>query len=624
MNFAVLLEGWGALGLAILALTIGPLLSYFVREKGKFFSFLDTFVLFSVGGFIFLHVLPHSWEEGGWWVLPAALLGLIIPELFGHLHGDKSSEKLKVGTSILAFIGLFLHTAIDGLALVKTGQSPGGTTLSMAVIVHRIPVGLMLWWMFAPLFGFWGTMAAFFLLAFSTGLGFFAGEYLFPTHNSFAFSLLQAFIAGTLLHVLFHPPVEVELKDGEKSPNRFSELMGGVFGLAIVLLFPLLDKSHHYASAEAFREHHYLREYWDRFFHLAAASAPALLLGYALAGILAVFLPQSSWGWLKRGKSWSQAVKGMLFGIPLPICSCGVVPLYRSLIQKGIPIAAGMAFLIATPELGVESLILSVPLLGWKLTLLRLLSAAAVAFSVGWLMGKLVDAGDSHRHGGEEEAESNHRPKTFGEKVRDSAKIGFVETLDDTVMWIVLGIAIAAFFQPEAMRPFLSQLPFGLDVVVLAVVGIPIYVCASGATPLAAAMILGGISPGGALAFLISGPATNTTTFGILSQLHGKKTALKFGISVILASIAMGIFTNLALGKFEVSSLPITDHKVSTLQLISLGLLSILFLLSLYRNGLRNSIKGILPSFLIDSGERRSEESEECNSCCSDSCELQK
>ena len=104
--------------------------------------------------------------------------------------------------------------------------------------------------------------------------------------------------------------------------------------------------------------------YAQRFLHLMLETSPALLIGYALAGALKVALPRASLGWVSRGGSLSQAVRGMAFGIPIPICSCGVVPVYQGLVKRGVPAAAGMAFLVATPELGIESLLLSIPLLG--------------------------------------------------------------------------------------------------------------------------------------------------------------------------------------------------------------------------------------------------------------------
>ena len=101
----------------------------------------------------------------------------------------------------------------------------------------------------------------------------------------------------------------------------------------------------------------------DTLYQLALQSAPALILAYFLCGLISVYLPSAPLRWMQKGKPAKQAMKGMMVGLPLPVCTCGVLPLYRTFINKGVPLSASTAFLIATPELGIDALLLSIPLL---------------------------------------------------------------------------------------------------------------------------------------------------------------------------------------------------------------------------------------------------------------------
>jgi hypothetical protein len=145
--------------------------------------------------------------------------------------------------------------------------------------------------------------------------------------------------------------------------------------------------------------------------------------------------------------------------------------------------------------------------------------------------------------------------------------------------------------------PTLFSLPVFLEVPLFALLGIPAYVCASGATPLAAVLIGKGVSPGAALAFLLTGPATNITTFGILSQLHGKKAALAFGLCMAFVSIILGYGVNLLFPNLSVPAVtPLAAERLSLFNSLALITLAGVFLASLLRQGPRHFIGQILPS----------------------------
>jgi len=333
-----------------------------------------------------------------------------------------------------------------------------------------------------------------------------------------------------------------------------------------------------------------------RFLALAFRSAPALLLAYFIAGLMNGFLPASSIRWMRKGGSWSQALRGMAVGLPFPICSCGVVPLYRTLVERGAPPAAAIAFLVATPELGVDAVLLSIPLLGGQMTVLRVVAAALVALVVGALVGKYMAGRPVEVRAGVE-PEDPGGPRGGWIRLRSGLTASFGEGLDKTAPWILLGLVVAAALAPVLESRWLESIPRALQVPMFALAGIPMYVCASGATPLVAVLLFGGASPGAALAFLLTGPATNVTTFGVLSGLYGKRPALVFSLCMILSPVLLGYLTNWILP--EVSSL-VREHfhkeSFSGVELLSLIVLALAFLFSIVRRGPRRFLSEIIGS----------------------------
>jgi hypothetical protein len=248
---------------------------------------------------------------------------------------------------------------------------------------------------------------------------------------------------------------------------------------------------------------------------------------------------------------------------------------------------AAMAFLVATPELGLDAIFLSIPLLGGTMTVVRVLGAVIVALSVGWLVAKL-SPGIPSRSLPQNEADEDTAGAGVLGTIGRSIRIGFGEVVDHTAPWIILGLLIAAVATPMVETGLLGRIPRGLDVVFFAVIGMPIYVCAAAATPLVAVLLAGGVSPGAALAFLLTGPATNVTTFGVLAQLHGRRTALTFSLTIIGLSLLLGWIVNAVIP--QVSGLPVaemTPEGASLLQMAALGILLLAILSSVVRRGAR-------------------------------------
>jgi len=318
---------------------------------------------------------------------------------------------------------------------------------------------------------------------------------------------------------------------------------------------------------------------------------------------------------MARGRSFSQSLRGVGFGLPLPICSCGVVPVYRSLIVRGVPATAAMSFLVATPELSLDAVLISLPLLGGDMTIVRVLGAGLVALVVGWGLGRLVpslsgaDGEESHAH--------EDVPATSLVQRLKAAWEGTQEVVDSTVPWILLGLVVAALASPLLESEWIDSLPAAFEVEFFALLGMPVYVCAAGATPLVAILILKGVSPGAALAFLLTGPATNVTTFGVLSQLHGRRIALAFGALITLLAVALGRIVN-AIPSLETGQAEIAHgHAAGTLlEETGLVVFALLCTLSLLRQGPRQFI-GELFNFLgEEEGDPDGSLGESSQSCC--------
>ncbi len=327
------------------------------------------------------------------------------------------------------------------------------------------------------------------------------------------------------------------------------------------------------------------REVAAGFGHLALAIAPALLLAYIVAGVLHAALPSVPSSWFGRGSRPGQALRGTVLGLPLSICSCGVVPVYRALTERAVPPAAALAFLVAAPEIGIASIIVSVSLLGSEFTAIRVGVSAVAAIGVAVTVARLLPTPVAQDRISRASAGWS---ASWSRRLRLGLRHGLTEVVDHTAPWILVGLAIAALVKPLLGADTLASLPHGLDVVVFAALGMPAYVCASGATPLAAVLIASGLSPGAALAFLLCGPATNITTLGVLAQLHARRAALAFATAMASIAIAGGLAVNALVGTLEVPALGETAHgHGGLLAVLSLALVSALIIASMLRLGIR-------------------------------------
>lgn len=573
---------------AILVLLVGPAVYALVRRRDEMLALLDGLIFVTITGLVLFVILPEAFENGGWPTLLFAAAGLFGPTLL-----EGSSRRIARRTHLIALVsglaGLMLHAIMDGSALSfqeATGRQSNGMALPLAVILHRLPVGLTIWWLLRPNFGRGVAVGTLSGITLATVIGYFFGPMLTSGLSGEGMAWFQALVAGTLAHVVFHQPHLHQDACGCRETSRKTnpyEGVGALLGLGLVLLV-VAGGTHHPGEEHAAS---LVGHSTEVFLTLALESAPALLLAYLMAGMLHAFLPYSSILWMGKGSNLSQAFRGMAVGLPFPVCSCGVVPLYQSLIRKGAPPTAAMSFLIATPELGLDAVLLSIPLLGGSMALIRVVGAALVAILAGVIVGRLCARPTLPA----QETGSAGPTLTFPQKLGKSLAVGFGEVVDHTAPWIVVGIGVAAMAQPWISSGWLAGIPDYLEVPLFTLIGLPAYVCASGATPLVAVLLAGGVSPGAALAFLLTGPATNVSTFGLLGNLHGRRIAFIFSGTIIMASMGLGFLVNLAFSGAGSGALdPAEVEGTSVFHQVALVLLTAAFLTSLVRRGARRFV----------------------------------
>ena len=561
-----------ALLASLATLVVGPLILERSRRPWTL-SALDAFALIAVGGLVGVHILPQSFASAGWWALPAVALGFFGPGLLcgTRLLSGATGNKI---TLPLALLGIALHALLDGVALGSSRGSAGIDALALAVILHRISDGLGIWWLARPAYGKRVALLLLGTLALFSVLGYALDSHLAPRLSQSWFALLQALIAGSLLHVILrHPPTAPRGAEGPST--RLASGLGGLAGLALILA---LESFHAQGAHES-----------SPFLTLALQSAPALFASYLAVAALHAWQID-----LRRvlggGTTLSQAVRGTVIGLPMPICSCGVIPLYRNLVLQGVPVAAALAFLVSGPELSVTALFLSTSLLGAELTLARAGAAAALALVVGLVVGARAPVKERAQPMISLDAKPSVR-----ERLARGVRYGLGDMVDATAAWILVGLGLAALIEPRLSTEALAGFPAWAQVPLFALIGMPIYVCASGSTPLAAVLIAKGVSPGAAVAFLLTGPATNLTTFGMLARLHSRRTALAFAVLTALTTTALGWGVDLwLLGKTAHVAGHLHEHGGGWLELAcALGLL-VLFVVSILRKGTRHFVGQVI------------------------------
>ena len=358
------------------------------------------------------------------------------------------------------------------------------------------------------------------------------------------------------------------------------------------------------------------------FWHLFAMSAPWLLLGLVIAGLIKVFIPEN---WLVKhlGKNdLKTTIKAAFIGAPLPLCSCGVIPAAMGLRRSGASKSATTAFLVATPETGVDSVSVSYVLLGPIMTIIRPIAAISSAIVAGVLTGRddeqkavnTVSAGAGSccsknkkvTSEGPEKIEvasgcgskvqqaaasscaakventqavqsapscCGSKPKQvaveakttccaskkstpgamsgLGDKLKQAVSFAVNDLVKDSAKWLLVGIFFAALIRTYVPDDAMTEYGSGiLAMSVMVLISIPMYICATASTPIAAGLLLSGVSPGAVLVFMLAGPATNIATLGVVGKELGRRAIVSYLIGVIGTALLFGYMTDWAVAEF--------------------------------------------------------------------------
>lgn len=373
------------------------------------------------------------------------------------------------------------------------------------------------------------------------------------------------------------------------------------------------------------------------FIELFLDSAPWLLIGLVFAGVLKSFIPMT---WMNRqlgNNKTSSIFKAALFGAPLPLCSCGVIPAAIGLRRAGASKSATTSFLVSTPETGIDSISLSYAMLGPFMAIIRPIAAVSSAILAGLLVRKedRLDSSatklkaqssccstkptterkepekkekNSSSCCASQEKETVEEAKTsccstkqpveekaqekpnssccsstqtkepavektpkeadltkatpsLVEKITSGLNFATSNLVRDISIWLIIGLFFAALIETYVPSSFLAQWGNGIiAMLVMVVISIPMYICASASTPIAAALLLSGVSPGAVLVFMLAGPATNIATLGVVYKELGKRSLIGYLSGVLIGALFFGWLTDLLVNKFAVNVTPLIGH----------------------------------------------------------------
>lgn len=329
-------------------------------------------------------------------------------------------------------------------------------------------------------------------------------------------------------------------------------------------------------------------EFFKNLLSLSLEAAPWLVLGLIIGGFIKALIPIALLKKHLSGNNSSSIIKAALFGAPLPLCSCGVIPAALGLRKAGASKSSTISFLVATPETGVDSVSVSYALLGPFMAIVRPIAAVISAIIAGLLVGRAEEKENAVTIEKESEASCcsteivettsccdsesksvektdccdpstdqipmESHPPSFIHKAWNGIVYSFTDLFDKVLFWLSIGLLFAAAVKTFVPVSFLAEWGSGLPaMLVMLVVGIPMYVCAVASTPIAAGLLLAGISPGTAMVFLMAGPATNISTLGVIAKELGKRPLIAYLVGVCSIALLTGFLVDFLIQKLGIN-----------------------------------------------------------------------
>ncbi len=290
----------------------------------------------------------------------------------------------------------------------------------------------------------------------------------------------------------------------------------------------------------------FITQFASDFITIMAEMAPYLLIGFFFAGILRAFLPQRHIRRLFTGHPFLSSLYASLIGIPMPLCSCGVIPTGTALYKNGADKSSAVSFLISTPQTGIDSLLATYALMGLPMMIIRPITSLITGVLGGTWTGYATKHESNKTTECPTKLEVSH---TLKEKIKIALRYGFVDFMQDTSKWLVVGLVLAALISviiPNNLMHILNLPPF-VQMIMVLFLSIPFYICATGSIPLAAMLMLKGLSPGAAFILLMAGPATNVATMTMIGKVMGRKTLIIYLASIAIGAVATGLLIDYGL-----------------------------------------------------------------------------
>ena len=300
-----------------------------------------------------------------------------------------------------------------------------------------------------------------------------------------------------------------------------------------------------------------MEEFWISLLNVVNAMSPYLLLGFLIAGVLHVFVPKGFYArYLSRENKFS-VVWAALLGIPLPLCSCGVIPTAIGLKNERASKGAVGSFLIATPQTGIDSILATFSLLGLGFAIVRPVAALVTGICGGLLINRMVK---------DDTGKFNDQCSMFnverGGRCWRVLRYAFFEMIQDIGLRLTIGLLVAALINVAVPDEFF--LTFGsqplLQMLVILVVAIPMYICSTGSIPVAAALMMKGLSPGAALVMLMAGPAINLASILVVRKSLGSRFTIIYLLTIVVGSVLFGLLMN-ATGLLTFDLLPLASEE---------------------------------------------------------------
>ncbi|AXY40996.1 SO_0444 family Cu/Zn efflux transporter [Halomonas alkalicola] len=334
---------------------------------------------------------------------------------------------------------------------------------------------------------------------------------------------------------------------------------------------------------------------------VALSAAPWLLLGLGIAGLIKGVISEAALTRWVGGQGLGSVARAAVIGAPLPLCSCGAIPTALALHRGGADRGPTTAFLIGTPGIGIDSLTISYALLGPFMALARGVSAVLTAIVTGLLVGRThvaeatapasaASCGGGCGSGCGTRASPSPAPATLGRRLRAGLSYAFSDILDDISLWLLAGLLVAGALIALVPPQQLAGLGSGLGaMLVMAVIGIPMYLCATAATPIAAGLLLAGVSPGTVLVFLIAAPVTSLATLGVFRREMGNRALVAYLAGILASTVLLGLGVDLLAGWWELD-IPLQVARVQELLPTWLEALALIVLVVLAVRPLRHRL----------------------------------